>query len=100
MSQLARAFGVVAVALALTAWSLLRFQRSPGPVLRLAGSFGFLIVGLAHLCESLRLFPVMGWGQARSAGHYLDLSGALLGIVLFPLGLVLAVASAKRRASN
>jgi hypothetical protein len=69
-------------------------------MLRLAGSLGFLVVGGAHLCESLRVFPAMGWGQERSVGHYLDLSGALLGVVLFPAGVIISVVSAKHRDSN
>jgi hypothetical protein len=33
------------------------------------------------------LFPFMRWGEEDSAGHYLDLSSAVLGVTLFPLGL-------------
>jgi len=45
-----------------------------------------MIVVLAHLCEALKLFPSMGWGLSASAGHYLDLGSAVLGLTLFPIG--------------
>jgi hypothetical protein len=38
----------------------------------------------SHVSEALHLFP--GWGLERSAGHYLDLSSAVVGLTLFPLG--------------
>jgi hypothetical protein len=47
------------------------------------------MVVLAHGCEALHLFPRMHWGEEHSAGHYLDLSSAVLGLTLFPLGFVL-----------
>jgi len=31
----------------------------------------------------------MRWGESQSPGHYLDLSSAVLGITLFPLGYVI-----------
>jgi len=31
----------------------------------------------------------MGWGLEHSVGHDLDLSGAVLGLTLFPLGYAL-----------
>ncbi|HZT04017.1 MAG TPA: hypothetical protein VFA39_17320 [Steroidobacteraceae bacterium] len=48
-----------------------------------------MIVALAHVCEALHLFPVMGWGSERSPGHYLDLGSAVCGFTLFPLGCLL-----------
>ncbi len=45
-----------------------------------------VIVVLTHICEALGLFPWMGWGAEHSAGHYLDLSSAVLGLTLFPAG--------------
>jgi len=95
--HLIRASAALATASVLTAYSVLRIRRSPGPMLRLAGSLGFVIVGAAHVCESLHVFPIMGWGEEHSVGHYLDLSGGLFGIVLFPAGVVISAFSAKRR---
>ena len=52
-----------------------------------AGSL--VVVVLAHVSEALRLFPWMRWGLEHSAGHYLDLSSAVLGLTLFPAGYLL-----------
>jgi hypothetical protein len=56
-----------------------------------AGSMG--VVALAHVCEALSLFPGMHWGLQHSAGHYLDLAGAILGLTLFPAGYFLHAVS-------
>jgi hypothetical protein len=48
-----------------------------------------VIVALAHVFEALHLFPWMHWGLEASPGHYLDLSGAVLGLTLFPIGYLL-----------
>ena len=45
-----------------------------------------MVVVLTHICEALDLFPWMHWGLAGSLGHYLDLSGAVLGLTFFPIG--------------
>jgi hypothetical protein len=57
--------------------------------LQLAGAGCLVLVVLAHVSEALHLFPWMGWGLEHSAGHYLDLSSAILGFALFPTGYVL-----------
>jgi hypothetical protein len=44
------------------------------------------LVVLAHVAEALQWFPLMRLGEAQSPGHYLDLSSAVLGVTLFPLG--------------
>lgn len=49
----------------------------------------FIVVVLTHVCEAYDLFPSMGWGLEHSAGHYLDLSGAVLSFTLFPVGYLL-----------
>lgn len=67
--------------------------------LQLLGAAGMVAVVVTHLCEALKLFPWMRWGQAHSVGHYLDLSSAILGITLFPLGYLLH-ALAMRRHDN
>jgi hypothetical protein len=48
-----------------------------------------LIVVLTHVAEGLHLFTFMRWGDPHSVGHYLDLSSAILGVSLFPAGLLL-----------
>jgi hypothetical protein len=54
--------------------------------LQLLGAACLLIVVFAHIFEALHLFPGMRWDNEQSVGHYLDLSGALLGFTFFPLG--------------
>ena len=83
-----RALLALAVVGPLLGWSVRRVQRSPG--LQLVGALGLLTVVAAHFCEGLGLFPRMGWGEPRSAGHYLDLSGSVLGLTLIPLGYALS----------
>ena len=63
--------------------------RSAWSFLQLLGAGGLVVVVLTHLCEALHLFPWMHWGLDRSLGHYLDLSSALLGLTLFPIGYLL-----------
>jgi hypothetical protein len=58
-------------------------------VLQLLGSAGMVVILLTHFCEALQLFPWMHWGEEHSIGHYLDLSGAVVAITLFPLGYLL-----------
>jgi len=59
-----------------TLWSLLQ----------LLGAGCLVVVALTHVSEALRLFPWMHWGLEDSAGHYLDLWSAILGLILFPVG--------------
>jgi hypothetical protein len=54
--------------------------------LQLIGAGGLMVVVLIHVSEALQLFPGMGWGLADSAGHYLDLVSAVLGLTFFPAG--------------
>jgi Ca2+/Na+ antiporter len=54
--------------------------------LQLLGAGCLVMVVLTHVSETLRLFPWMHWGLEHSAGHYLDLGSAVLGLTLFPIG--------------
>jgi len=66
-------------------------RRSSGAfLLQLVGAAGLVIVVLSHLCEGLGVLPWMGWGLEHSVGHYVDLAGALLAAVLFPVGYLLS----------
>jgi hypothetical protein len=95
-SVMSRTVGMAFVALlpasVLFLASLLQFRkrRSLAFLLQLTGAVGLVTVVLAHLCEGLGLFPWMGWGGDRSIGHYLDLSAAVIGLALFPLGYLLS----------
>ena len=54
--------------------------------LQLLGAGCLVIVVLTHVSEALNLLPWMHWGLENSVGHYLDLSTAVLGFTLFPVG--------------
>jgi hypothetical protein len=66
-------------------------QRKVSLLLQLIGVGCLMVVALTHVCEALRLFPSMHWGEAHSIGHYLDLASAVLGLTLFSLGFLLHV---------
>jgi hypothetical protein len=61
-------------------------RRTITSFLQLLGSACLVVVVLTHVTEALRWFPWMQWGDEASLGHYLDLSSALLGLTLFPVG--------------
>jgi len=61
-------------------------KRSLSSRLELIGSAGLIMVVLTHFAEAFDLIPWMHWGAEDSAGHYLDLSSALTGLTLFPIG--------------
>jgi hypothetical protein len=63
--------------------------KSVSSFLQLLGAGCLVVVVLTHVAEALHLFPWMHWGQEHSAGHYLDFSGAVLGLTLFPIGYLL-----------
>jgi hypothetical protein len=57
--------------------------------LQFLGAGCLVVVVLTHVFEALHLLPWMHWGLEHSAGHYLDLSSAVLGLTLFPTGYLL-----------
>jgi hypothetical protein len=61
-------------------------RRSVWAAVQLIGATGLAVVVVAHVCEALDLLPWFGWGQEHSVGHYIDLSGAVLGLTLLPVG--------------
>jgi len=54
--------------------------------IQLCGAGCLMVVVLAHVCEALRLFQWMRWGDLHSLGHYVDLVSVILGLTLLPLG--------------
>ena len=76
---------------------VLFFRRKTGSSsLQLFGAGCLMVVVLTHICEALHLFPSMDWGLEHSVGHYLDLSSALLGVTLLPVGFWLRVSASPR----
>ncbi|SRR5258706_6153159 len=71
-------------------WSAVSFikGKTKWSFLQLLGAGFLVMVALTHICEALNLFPWMRWGRPDSIGHYLDFSSAILGLTLFPLGLL------------
>jgi hypothetical protein len=65
--------------------------------LQLLGATCLVVVVLTHVFEAFRLFPWMHWGLEHSAGHYLDLWSAVLGLTLFPAGYLLHSLTSRAR---
>jgi hypothetical protein len=57
--------------------------------LQLLGAGGLVVVVLTHIAETFGLLPWMQWALEQSAGHYLDLWSAILGLTAFPAGYLL-----------
>jgi hypothetical protein len=57
---------------------------------QLLGSFCLVVVVLTHVAETFQLLPGIGWGLPNPPGHYLDLWSTIIGLILLPLGYVLA----------
>ena len=68
--------------------SLFRAKSFSG-LLQVAGAGCLFAVVLTHFAEAVHMFSSLGWGQEHSAGHYLNLCSAALGLTLFPLGYLL-----------
>jgi hypothetical protein len=80
---------VPAVMLLIRSIRLFRRDQTIYPLLQMLGAGSLVVVVLTHVFEALHAFPSMGWGQANSAGHYIDLCSAVLVVVLFPTGYLL-----------
>jgi Ca2+/Na+ antiporter len=61
-------------------------RKSLSSLFQLLGAVALVVVVLVHVFEALHVWPRMGWGSQSSIGHYLDLSCAILGVTLFPIG--------------
>lgn len=71
-------------------------ERTLAASLQSVGALCLGVVVVAHLCEALRWFSSMHWGEEHSPGHYLDLAGAILGFTLFPAGYLLQAITRRR----
>ena len=65
-------------------------KEPDGDPCKLFGSFCLVVVVFTHVAEAFHLLPGMGWGLPNSAGRYLDLCSAIIGLILLPLGYALA----------
>jgi hypothetical protein len=62
-------------------------------LLLLAGSACLVVMILTHVAERLHILTGMGWGLPNSPGHYLDLAGAIAGVVLLLAACVALIAA-------
>ena len=62
--------------------------KTPSALAQLLGAACLIVVALAHVCEALNLFPLMGWGAKDSIGHYVNLASVVMGSGLFLVGYV------------
>jgi len=61
-------------------------RRTVPALLQLLGAVCLEAVVFVHVAEALHVLPWMQWGLEHSAGHYLDLGSAVIGLVSFPIG--------------
>lgn len=87
-STLLKALLGLVVLLCLGAWCIVDYRRERRwqALAQLIGAGCLVVTVLTHVAEAVHLFPAMHWGSPHSAGHYLDLSSAWLGLVLSALG--------------
>lgn len=98
--MLAKAFVILLPSCLLFSGAIIFFVRgrSARSFLQVLGAGCLVVVALTHICEAFHLFPWMKWGLEHSAGHYLDLSSAVLGVTLFPIGYLLDALSKRNGA--
>jgi hypothetical protein len=96
--RLLKAVVVLVPACLLVCWAAIRFCRGRTLPLfaQLFGAGCLVVVVLTHVCEALHLLPWMQWGDEHSVGHYLDLTSAVLGVTLLPLGYLFEVLRKRR----
>jgi hypothetical protein len=85
-------------AFALLAGALALFFRGKTlcTFVQVVGAACLVVIVLTHVCEALRLFPSMGWGQRNSVGHFLNIYAAVLGLALFPAGYLIHALTRRR----
>ncbi|MBO0756790.1 MAG: hypothetical protein J2P54_13095 [Bradyrhizobiaceae bacterium] len=90
-TALTKALGALApICVLLSGSAVMFFRKRTLPLfMQLFGAGCLAVAALTHVCEALRLFPGMDWGAEHSVGHYVDLCGAVLGLMLFPAGYLL-----------
>jgi hypothetical protein len=72
-------------------------RKTAGALLQFLGAGCLMVVVLTHVCEGLSWLSWMHWGEKHSAGHYLDLTGAVVSVALLPVGFVLHALRASAR---
>ena len=92
-ATLLKALVALVLVAVLFSWSAVLFLRGKTvfSFLQLFGAGCLIVVALTHIFEATHLFPFMQWGSPHSIGHYLDLTSAILGLTLFPLGFLFRI---------
>lgn len=86
---------VVGAVICASVWQLSK-QRSMWRFLQLIGAAFLGVVVLTHVAERFSVFPKMGWGRPNTVGHYLDLTSAVVGLTLLPIGYICSVLSGRK----
>jgi len=89
-STLLKALIAFVLILVLFSWSVVLFirRKTVFSFLQVLGAGCLIVVVFTHIFEALHLFSFMQWGSPHSVGHYLDLTSAIVGLILFPLGVL------------
>jgi hypothetical protein len=61
-------------------------DRTASSMLQILGAACLVLAVLLHVWEGLHFLLSMGWGEEGSIDHYIVLGGAMLGLMLFPIG--------------
>jgi len=77
---------IPAAALLIACAFIWRHEKTGPSLIQLLGAFGVTIVVLTHVAEASRVVTWMRWGEPDSPGHYLDLTSAITGLILLPVG--------------
>jgi hypothetical protein len=83
---------VASMAVAVIFWyaiTMFAQRQTLWSAIQLTGAGAFAVVVVAHMCEALHLLSWFDWGEEHSVGHYIDLTSAILGLMLLPLGYLL-----------
>lgn len=71
-------------------------QRIIWRFVQLIGAAFLGVIVLTHVAEKFSFFPKMGWGRPNTAGHYLDLISAVIGLTLLLIGYVCSALTGRK----
>jgi|SRR6516165_9635365 hypothetical protein len=86
----------VSVLCIVSAAAFAKEKRLPSAI-QLFGAGCLMVVVFVHVCEALRLFQWIRWGDLHSLGHYVDLVSVILGLTLLLLADGLRVLIERRK---
>jgi MFS family permease len=89
---------VVGAIICALVWQLSR-QRIASRFVQLIGAAFLGMVVLTHVAERFSLFTKMEWGRPNTAGHYLDLTSAAVGLTLPSIGHICAALTGRKNSN-